>query len=103
MPAYMSKDNFTALAESLFQAGYMVKAIKVFDDPIASSPKAFRGVKLKICPKTGAARLFAFFKPLPKDELIKLADTVSSAGYDINSVKAIRKFFGFKGIKLRIT
>jgi allantoicase len=97
----MSKDNFTSLVELLSQSDYKIKSIKVFDDPFHSNSRAFRGIKLKIYPKTSAARLF--FKTPSEDELKKLADIMSSLGYDINSVKVIHKFFGFKGIKLRIT
>jgi hypothetical protein len=102
----LSKDRFAQLAKTLSElakilssAGYGIETAKVVK---LSNPKGrFRGIKLKISSKASMANLFS--KPFSTDSLLKLSEAVYSLGYDINSLKAVRKPWGFKRIKLRIS
>jgi len=102
MPSCLSKDEIVKLTESLFLAGYEIDAVKVMNRSLTNLPDAhtYAGIKLRISPKADLPRLFA--GPLPKDELAKLAESVSSSGYRIKSLKVIRKPWGFRGVKLLI-
>jgi hypothetical protein len=97
MPKCLSKNEFVKLKESLLSAGYKIDAVKVMDRSFVNLPNyyAYVGIKLRISP-----RLLA--RPLPKDKLAKLAEAVFSSGYEIKSLKVIRKLWGFRSIKLLI-
>jgi hypothetical protein len=105
----LSKDRFAQLAKTLSElakilssAGYGIESAKVVNEPLLSNPKgSFRGIKLKISRKASMANLFS--KPFSADSLLKLSEAISSFGYDINSLKTVRKPWGFKRIKLRIS
>jgi hypothetical protein len=91
----LSKDKFAQLAKILSSAGYDIESAKVVNEPLLSNPKGrFKGIKLKISRKASIANLFS--KPFSADSLLKLSEAFSSFGYGINSLKAVRKPWGFK-------
>jgi len=102
MSLWISEETFLKLSETLLSAGYEIESIKcVHKSALADNSRGFfNGMVLCIYRKSVFLRFFS--KPLPKKSLLKIVKSLSSNGFDVNSIESFRKPSGFKGIKLRI-
>jgi len=115
MTKLLPKDNFVKLTEALLSTDYEIRALKViykfcYDVPafllagnrdfirdIREHGYDFNRIELRI------ARI-GHDRHLPKDNLIKLAEALFSAGYEIETLNVFysRWLRRFMGIELRI-
>jgi len=102
MALSIPENTFLKLSEAIHSIGYEVESIKcVHKSSLAdNSCGFFNGFVLCIYRKAFLLRLFS--KSLHKNSYALLFKALSSFGFDINSIKTIRKPSGLKAIRLRI-